>query len=123
MPPTGSDKPVIYILGDSPGRSDDELGRQFAGAAGEEVRDRLPSKWAKAIRWNNVIRCRAQGQPEPLEIECCRSLQVADIEQTKPKVIIGFGQAPLAWALQPYRLRDWRGRRVPIRVGQHVCWF
>jgi DNA polymerase I-like protein with 3'-5' exonuclease and polymerase domains len=48
---------------------------------------------------------------------------VEDIEKTKPKAIFGFGAVPLSWAVCQSGIAKWRGRRVPIKVGNHVCWF
>ncbi|MDO8602068.1 MAG: uracil-DNA glycosylase, partial [bacterium] len=126
MPPTGSAKPILYFLGEANGKNEDLEGVQFIGASGSLLRDRIPAKWEKKIRWNNVLRCRPPDNrtPEPLEIACCRRLQIADIEQTKPKVVVGFGNVPLEWMLGPDRqISNWRGRRTPVKIGTHTCWF
>ena len=126
MPPTGSNHPVMYFLGEANGKNEDLEGVQFIGASGNLLRDRIPAKWEKKIRWNNVLRCRPPSNrtPEPLEIACCRRLQVADIEQTKPQVVVGFGNVPLEWMLGTDRqISNWRGRRAPVKIGKHVCWY
>lgn len=123
MLPTGSDKADIYILGEAPGADEDEQGEQFVGQAGRTLRKALPAEW-KRIRWNNTIRCRppANREPATLEIECCRHLQVEDIERVKPKLILTFGNVPLRWLLGQDKITAWRGRCVPVRVGRHACW-
>jgi uracil-DNA glycosylase family 4 len=126
MLPTGSAEPVFYFIGEAPGAEEDARGEQFVGASGRLLRDLIPSKWARLIRWNNTLRCRPPGNREPagLELACCRRLQVQDIEQTKPRVIVGFGNVPLEWMLGPDRqIGVMRGRRMPVKVGKHVCWF
>jgi len=131
MAATGADHPSIYMLGEAPGADEDAEGTQFVGRAGTLLRFRVPwlDHWSGNIRWNNVVRTRPPGNrdPSPLEIECCRPSIIADIEQSAPEAIFGFGNVPLNWLL-PNLGRDsgimkWRGRRVPVRVGNHACWY
>lgn len=125
MEPTGSKRPLVYMLGEAPGEDEDYTGRQFVGRAGKVLRARVPEEWDEAVRWNNVIRTRPPKNrtPENIEIECCRKYVEGDIEHTKPRAIFGFGNIPLLWALKRHRIGLWRGRRIPIRVGSHACWF
>ncbi len=125
MEPTGSNNPTVYILGEGPGAEEDAKGIQFIGKAGQILRFRIPDHWDKHIRWNNVVRTRPpkNRDPTPVEIECCRSSIIRDIEQTKPRAIFGFGNVPLQWALKQQGITKWNGRHVPIKVGDHKCWF
>lgn len=130
MLPTGAKHPIIYILGEAPGKEEDKKGEQFVGAAGSTLRDEIPDKYLSKIRWNNTIRCRPQqGQsnraPEPIEVECCRRLQIEDIETTKPRAIFGFGAVPLKWITgnNSLTITPWRGRRLSVTVGKHTCWY
>ena len=130
MLPTGSVDPIIYILGEAPGATEDQQGIQFIGKAGQFLRKFIPSEYLEFIRWNNVINCRPAGNatPGPVETHCCRPRQVSDIEATKPKQIWGFGAVPLEWAIgegakKAPSIMAWRGRHFPIRIGSHVCWY
>ena len=125
MEPTGSDHPTVYILGEAPGATEDEKGEQFVGKTGQILRFRIPEHWNKYIRWNNVVRTRPPKNREPtsVEVECCRSSLITDIERTKPSAIFGFGNVPLQWALNQQGITKWNGRRIPIKVGNHKCWF
>lgn len=133
MEPTGSDKPLIYMLGEGPGKTEDDEGEQFIGPSGELIRARIPKRLVKHIRWNNVVRTRpvefVDGKPKNrkptnIEIEACRPSIIKDIEDTKPVAIFGFGGIPLKWASGIWtKITDWRGRRFPVRIGSHVCWF
>lgn len=127
MVPTGTAaKGKVYILGEAPGETEDNQGRQFVGKSGQLLRDQIPRKWEKHIRWNNSIRCRPpkNRNPLPQEIECCRPLQQADIEEHKPVVVILVGLVPTNWLLGPNKqgIHAWRGRYVPVKIGEHVCW-
>lgn len=125
MKPTGSDTPVVYILGEAPGENEDETGKHFIGKSGEVLRDRIPAKWKEKLRWNNVVRTRPPGNKTPtyIEIECCRPSIVRDIEKTKPKAIFGFGNVALNWATGLSGISMWCGRYMPVKIGNHVCWF
>lgn len=130
MAPTGAAHPTFYVLGEAPGENEDNEGQQFIGQAGEFLRGFIPDQYADAIRWNNTIRCRpTDGKknrpPAYIEISCCSRLQVQDIEQTKPQVILGFGNVPLNWFMgeDSRSITNWRGRRVPVKIGTHTCWY
>jgi len=122
---TGAREPSVYIIGEAPGRVEDEVGRQFAGESGDLLRPYIPAKFLKYIRWNNTIRCRPPDNrdPERIERECCRPSIERDIASSQPDAIFGMGAQPLSWAGRAGGIYLWRGRRFPIKVGDHVCWY
>lgn len=123
--PTGSDNPLIYVLGEHPSVTDLELREHFTGEAGQLLRAHVPKTFRAKLRFNNVVRSRPPGHalPEWQEIEACRPSIVRDIEATKPKAILGLGSAPLEWASEFTGITMWRGRRMPVKIGSHTCWF
>lgn len=128
MPAAGSKRPLVYVLGDVPTSEEDKAGEPFAGKGGDYLRRLIPDRLRSAVRYNNVIGTHPPKGRAPLreEIECFRLSVVADIERAKPAAILGTGQLPLAWMLgsgQGVQIRVARGRRFPVRVGQHECWF
>ena len=125
MLPTGEKHPLIYIIGEAPGETEDRKGVQFVGKSGRFLRDYIPDKWLPDIRWNNVIRCRPPDNREPTftEIECCRPSIVRDIEQCQPLAVFGFGNVPLSWILKETGITKWNGRKIPVKIGNHSCWF
>lgn len=130
MVPTGAEHPLIYALGEAPGEEEDLEGEQFVGKAGQTLRDKIPSRWIKKIRWNNIIRCRptelggkSNRAPSPLEIACCKRLQEEDIARTKPKAVFGFGNVPLEWMMGEAGIQQWRGRRIPCTIRGHSFWY
>jgi uracil-DNA glycosylase family 4 len=126
MKPTGSKEPLVYILGEAPGKDEDEEGVQFIGKSGQLLRGCIPSDFEDDLRWNNIVRTRPPGNDlseNKIAIECCRPSIVRDIEKTKPKAIFGFGNYPLAWATNQNGISKWRGRKLPVQVGTHTCWY
>lgn len=125
MQPFGTKKPLVYFLGEAPGADEDKQGKPFVGKAGSILRMRLEPEWLPLIRWNNVVRTRPPDNRDPTraEMEACRPSIIRDIVATKPKAIFGFGNIPLKWATGQAKITIWRGRRFPIDVGGHKCWF
>lgn len=125
MEPTGATRPLIYALGEAPGATEIKQGEQFVGESGALIRARIPADILPQIRWNNVVRSRPPGNktPERPEIESCRMSIQQDIEQSRPAAIFGFGNIPLTWVSGFTRITDWRGRRMPVKVGKHTCWY
>lgn len=64
---------------------------------------------------------------EGLLVSNCRPSIVADIERTQPEAIFGFGSVPLHWAVDPsskFRgISKWNGKQVPVKIGNHTCWY
>lgn len=123
MQPEGAKRPTIYVLGETPTQADDKQGTHFGSPSGQFLRARFPADADDITRWNYVLRCAAGSDRQSLLIECCRKLQVADIEQTQPAVILSVGPLALHWLVgSDKQMHIWRGRRAPVRVGKHVCW-
>lgn len=139
MPPSGIDEASIYILGEAPYSDEDRLGEPFVGKSGQILKEALLGnltklydnfpKLNKAVkgmfRFNNVISCHPPKNRDPSwqEIECCRQFKIEDIEKAKPTVIIGVGNIALKWMLDSTGIVGWRGRKVPVQIGSHKCWF
>jgi uracil-DNA glycosylase family 4 len=127
MPAAGSEKPLVYMLGEGPGKQDDEADKHFVGESGRMIMSLVPKEFKDKLRFNNVVRTRPDKNATPtfVEIECCRPSVVRDIERTKPKAIFGFGNVPLEWVMGSslQGVSMWRGRRTPVKVGSHTCWY
>ncbi len=127
MEASGVDNPLIYILGESPGETEDQKGEPFVGESGRILRSAFPREVMREdIRTNNTIRCHPpKGRdPDLVEIECCRGYVEHDIEQSKPLVVIGTGNVPLHWATGiSGGVGKWRGKLIAARVGTHAFWY
>jgi DNA polymerase I-like protein with 3'-5' exonuclease and polymerase domains len=66
----------------------------------------------------------SKAEPDAVEMECCRSRIVEDIERTKPAVVVGIGDLPLHWATGlPRNALTFRGTKIATKIGKHVCWY
>lgn len=139
MKPEGSANPLIYALMESPTYEGDKRDRVLDGHEYDVLRDAVPRKIWKHIRFSSVIRTfpgfgkdeftkygdtlEMPKVPTPLQIECCRPSIIRDIERTKPKAIFTFGSTALRWAANETHPSNWQGRRMPVRIGTHECWL
>jgi uracil-DNA glycosylase family 4 len=103
MEPTGSEQPLLYIVGEAPGSVEDQQGIPFVGPAGDLLREilrRLGIDLAY-VRINNAVRCapwnekkQKIGTPTAKHLEYCLPSLMVDIAKTKPKVVLTLGSIP-----------------------------
>lgn len=120
MEPSGSKQPTVLLLGDAPSVADDNSGKHFSGKAGKLLKDRIPD--GVAVRYNNIVNCQV-GEPDNVAQQCCAVRLEKDVVDTYPEVIFGFGAVPLYSLTKQTGIALWRGRRMPINIGGHSCWF
>ncbi len=135
MEPEGPQRASVYILGEAPGETEDAQGSLLAGEVGKMLRPEIPRRWREKVRINNVVRTlpplrkgekgRMTRKPTPTEVECFRPSLEEDIERARPTVIIGMGNVPMEWVLGAKfsSITVVRGRRFPVKVGKHLCWY
>lgn len=125
MQPTGSKEPIILCLGEAPGAQEDAKGEQFVGPSGDLLRPLIPEKYINWIRWDNTVRCRPPNNRTPTEIEiaCCEMFRQEDVNETKPIAIFGFGNIPMQAVIGQTGITKWRGRCIPVKIGEHTCWY
>lgn len=125
LAPTGAEAPLVYLLGEACGASEIDEREQFVGQSGQILRSHIPRNYRNRVRFNNTARCRPPQNATPTTqiLECCRPSVQKDIERTKPRAIFGFGNVPLEWVSGFTGVTMWRGRRMPVKVGTHVCWY
>jgi DNA polymerase len=101
----GNPKARVLILGEAPGREEDQAGRPFVGQAGRLL-DRMFAAIGlsrhspdaeTALYITNVMPWRPPGNrdPEPAEIAMMRPFVLRHIELADPAVIVAMGNTPL----------------------------
>jgi uracil-DNA glycosylase family 4 len=122
MPPTGHARPDVYVIGESPGETEDQQNEQFVGISGQYLRPKLPD--GLRYRFNNTLRCRPPENrtPEAIELACCMPKQIQDIVESKPKVVLILGGIPLQELIGRTGITAWRGRHLALHLPGHSCW-
>ncbi|HZE94871.1 MAG TPA: uracil-DNA glycosylase [Gemmatimonadales bacterium] len=119
----------LVVIGEGPGRTEDETGRPFVGRAGE-----LLTKILEAIKLPreqvficNVVKCRPPENrlPQYDEIAACLPYLYRQIELVKPKVILAMGGTAAQsllntkQSLGALRNQVHRFRGIPVVVTYH----
>jgi len=100
VPGEGAEDADIMFIGEAPGWHEDQQGRPFVGPAGLYLDQLLASINLKReqVYIANVIKCRPQGNrdPLPIEIHNCRKWLERQIELIHPKMIVTLGRYSMA---------------------------
>ncbi|MGH9991341.1 MAG: uracil-DNA glycosylase [Nitrososphaera sp.] len=111
----------IMFIGEAPGRSEDELGRPFVGAAGRILDDLLKKAGIERsqVFITNMVKCRPPGNrvPEEDEVRACRPYLDRQIALVRPKVICVLGRTAYSSLLGGSSITANRGKIVE-RSGQ-----
>lgn len=121
MQPEGNGEDSVYVLGTSPTIEEDSRGKVFSSKSARFMESMIPRDMTD-VRFNNIVRCHT-AKESTAQVECCRQHIVEDIEETKPRIIVGMGSAPLNWATGLSNVNNWRGRMIAVRIGNHTCWY
>ena len=91
----GSRTAPLMLVGEGPGRQEDEQGLPFVGAAGQLMDQALISLGYKAEDYYiaNVVKCRPPGNrtPEPAEAQACLGFLRAQFALVRPSIIVCLG--------------------------------
>ncbi len=100
VPGEGKEDAGIMFIGEAPGWHEDQQGRPFVGPAGLYLDQLLASISLRReqVYIANVIKCRPQGNRDPLpaEILACRHWLECQIELIRPKMIVTLGRYSMA---------------------------
>ena len=129
VPGEGAAAARLVVIGEGPGRTEDETGRPFVGRAGE-----LLTKILEAIKLPrdqvficNIVKCRPPENrlPQYDEIAACLPFLYRQLELVKPKVILAMGGTAAQsllntkQSLGALRNQIHRFRGIPVVVTYH----
>ena len=129
VPGEGPADARLVVIGEGPGKTEDETGRPFVGRAGE-----LLTKILEAIKLPrdqvficNIVKCRPPDNrlPQYDEIAACLPFLYRQIELVKPKVILAMGGTAAQsllntkQSLGAMRNQIHRFRGIPVVVTYH----
>lgn len=122
VPGFGPDSSMVLLIGEAPGREEDEAGVPFVGRAGQRL-DRLMKLGGldmNEIYLSNVCRCRppANRTPKKKEIQACKKFLLREIELLKPKKVITLGSTPLG-IFSESGIMGMHGTGFEAEVGDH----
>lgn len=129
VPGEGTGRAGIVLVGEAPGRNEDETGRPFCGAAGRNLDAGLEAAGIDRadVFVTSIIKCRPPGNRDPKddEKEACRPHLEAQLAALRPRAIVALGRHGLSAlvAEPPKRFTDvagtWLDGEPPIWVSLH----
>lgn len=95
VPGEGSASASLMLVGEAPGKREDELGRPFVGRAGQLLREVLKrvSLTQEDVYITNVVKCRPPGNRNPSaeEIKKCMPYLHRQMDELTPRIIVTLG--------------------------------
>ena len=129
VPGEGSATARLVVVGEGPGRTEDETGRPFVGRAGELLTKILGAidLPREQVYICNIVKCRPpeNRQPQFDEIAACLPFLYKQIELVNPKVILAMGNTAAQslldtkQSLGALRNHIHRFRGIPLVVTYH----
>lgn len=125
VPGEGDPRADLLLLGEAPGKKENQTGQPFAGRAGIYLDKILADHKLKRDRLfiTSILKCYHPSSPKKSQIKKCSLWTFQQIESVKPKVILAMGRHA-AWGLLKINLLgqdpiqgEWKG--IPIIVTCH----
>jgi uracil-DNA glycosylase family 4 len=119
VPGEGQVPARILMVGEAPGKREDELGRPFVGRAGSVLQDLLSSinLSRDEVYITSIIKCRPPGNRDPKddEIAACHPYLERQIALLRPSVIVPMGrfsarEISRAFGIRERKISDIHGR-------------
>lgn len=105
VPGEGNPGARLMLVGEGPGRQEDETGRPFVGAAGQLLERMLAAIGLTRgeVYIANVVKCRPPGNRAPTEAEAqaCLPFLRAQFALVRPRVLVCLGATPARYLLGP----------------------
>ena len=128
----GSSSAKVLFVGEQPGNDEDLQGRPFVGPAGKlldcaleeagiDLTEVYVTNVVKHFKWEPRGKRRIHKKPNAREIAACRPWLDAELEVTRPTVLVCLG-ATAAQALlgKEFRVSRQRGELIPSELAPYV---
>ena len=116
VPGKGNPNSDIIFIGEAPGRSEDNAGEPFVGAAGKKLSAALEKAGItrESVYITNVVKCRPPSNRIPTinEKESCKNYLEGEIKLIKPKIICIMGNTAYQSILGGNNITKERGKFV-----------
>ena len=117
----GSVKSRIMILGEGPGREEDEQGLPFVGRSGKLLRQLMKRAGLdiNAVYITNIVKCRPPDNRAPIatEIKSCSVNLELQLRIIRPDIIVTVGNTALNYFRSKLRIMSIHGQLIPTKVG------
>lgn len=126
VPGEGSVDTKLVLVGEAPGKREDELGRPFVGRAGALLDSLLDGVGLERgeVYILNILKCRPpkNRRPKKAEITSCETYLMDQLDVLKPRVLAPMGNSSLSYFQRKYGLEkavigDVHGKSVEIETG------
>jgi DNA polymerase len=119
VPGEGNLSAKIMFIGEAPGKTEDEKGRPFVGAAGRVLDQVLTQAGLdrSEVFITNVVKCRPPNnrEPENDEITACRAYLERQISLINPNIICILGKTAFSSLLEGESITASRGKLIRRR--------
>ena len=120
MPGEGPEDADVMVVGEAPGRFEDEQGRPFVGRAGQlldELLARGRASRASEVFITNVVKARPPGNRDPTKAEVAHWMPVleAQLALVAPRLVVPLGRHALAHFAPGAKIGEVHGRALTER--------
>ena len=117
VPGEGDSKAKVMLIGEGPGKQEDETGRPFVGSAGKYLDHVLKgTRFPRADFFiTNIVKCRPPGNctPKTLEVETCTSLYLfKQLDLIQPRLVLLLGSTAVKKMLGVKNVDEAHGRII-----------
>lgn len=102
----------IAVVGEAPGRQEDEQGAPFVGPAGQVMRRMLGEAGIDpdTVAFVNTVSCFPDGTPEWENVHACADNKAAQLGLVNPEYVLAVGKVALKGFRRELDLKHGRGR-------------
>ncbi len=128
VPGTGNIHDKIILVGEAPGKNEDERGVPFVGSAGKILDKALTESGLNRedVYITNIVKCRPPNNRVPTEVEidiCINAYLKNEIKLISPKIICIMGATALKSLLGLEHLNKHRGKVLQISSNKYFVTY
>src|SRR6516164_3800587 len=128
VPGEGSPSARVMLIGEAPGREEDQRGQPFVGAAGRFLDEVLASSGVdrRVLFITNTVKCRPENNrtPRKREVDTCTSLYLFEqIELINPALIMLLGSVATKKLLGVSSVNEVRGRVIEHNNRKYLAGY